>query len=272
MIDNDFFSISDFAEFSRTTRDTLLYYDKIGLLSPQLRGENNYRFYSHGQIAMLNMIRTCQVFGMTLTEIKDLKKRRSPELVEELLGQQISHIDEKIEQWINARKLLLLLKNTIQPVMNIDENEITVQFKPAEAIILGKLNDFSRNRTDYDALFNFYCYCHEAHPDLDLNYPVWGMFSEERLKKRDYTWPDRFYFYNPEGHDRKPASLYAIGHTRGGYGVNTVELYDRMLDYIELNGFEVCGPAYEEYPLNEICVAEHDNYLIRIMITVREKK
>jgi DNA-binding transcriptional MerR regulator len=35
------FSVSDFAKFSRTTRDTLHHYDKIGIPPPLLRGENN---------------------------------------------------------------------------------------------------------------------------------------------------------------------------------------------------------------------------------------
>jgi len=45
MPENGMFSISDFAKYSRTTRDTLLHYDRIGLLSPATRGENNYRYY-----------------------------------------------------------------------------------------------------------------------------------------------------------------------------------------------------------------------------------
>jgi len=100
-----------------------------------------------------------------------------------------------------------------------------------------------------------------------MNYPVWAMFSEYRIKNRDWKWSDRYYFFNPEGHDKKPAALYAVGYTRGGYG-QSHELYTCMLDYIDANGYEICGPAYEEYPLNEICVTDDNNYLMRVMITV----
>ena len=65
--------------------------------------------------------------------------------------------------------------------------------------------------------------------------------------------------------------MYAIGYTRGGYGKGR-ELYERILDYLDKNNFEVCGPAYEEYPLNELCVIDEKNYLMRVMITVREKR
>jgi len=267
----ELFSIGDFAKFARTTRDTLVHYDKIGLLSPSVRGENNYRYYSVGDLAMFNLIRTFQQFGISLDEIKRFRNNRTPELADIFFDDQIKNIDDKIEVWVRARNLLHLFKTTIHSQLDVDETEIKVQFRPAEAIVLGDLNDYSRDRNDYDALISFYYNIQDKYPNLDLNYPVWGMFSEERIKSGDWKWPDRYYFYNPEGYDKKPAHSYAVGYTRGSYG-QSHELYMRLLDYIDANGYEICGPAFEEYPLNEICVQESDNYLIRIMITVRKSK
>jgi len=270
MKDKDQFSITSFAKFSRTTRDTLLHYDRIGLLSPISRGDNKYRVYAQGQLAAVNLIRTCQALGMSLAEIKTLIDHRTPELVDELLGRQIDQIDEKIDEWVRARKLLLTLKETIHSVLHVDMKAITVQFMPATPITLGELNDYSRGRNDYDALLTFYHACSKKYPAMDLNWSVWGTFAEERIKRRDWKWPDRYYFNNPEGLDKKPAALYAIGYKHGGYG-QSADLYERMLDFIDANGFEICGPSYEEYPLNELCVQEQEDYLMRIMIAVRER-
>jgi len=271
MAEAGLFSISDFAKFSRTTRDTLLHYDRIGLLSPALRQENNYRFYSYRQLAVVNVIRTLQELGMTLEEIKSLKERRTPTLTEALFSQQIETIDRRIEELTGARKLLLTLANAIHAVSSINEEEITIQYLQAEAIELGSINDYSRGRNDYDALLTFYQTAQEKRPGLNLNYPVWALFSEDRIRRGDWVWPDRYYFYNPDGHDTRPAALYAVGYTRGGYGQSD-SLYRRMLEYIDRNGFEMCGDAYEEYPLNEVCISKDDHYLMRIMITVREIK
>jgi len=262
------FSISDFAKFSRLTRDTLLYYDKIGLLTSMARGENNYRYYSSSQLAVVNVIRTLQGLGMPLEEIKDLKDHRTPELADEVLERQIEKIDKKIEEWVSARKLLFTLNSSIHSVADVDESAITIQFQPAEAIVLGDLNDYSCGENDYDALLAFYHTISRKYPALNMNYPVWGKFAEERIKQGDWTWPDRYYFYNPEGYDRRPAALYAIGYARGGYGQHK-DLYQRLVDYIADHGFEICGDAYEEYPLNEVVIVESDNYLARVMITVQ---
>ena len=271
MTDAGLLSVSEFARFSRITRDTLLHYDRIGLLSPAARGENNYRYYSSRQLALVNMIRTLQQLGMSLEEIKGLKDRRNPQLAGEVLTRQIAKIDQKIADWMRARKLLLTLQETILSVADIDEREITIQFLPAESIVLGELNDYSHGKNDYDALLAFYQTICEKYPHIDLNYSVWANFSQERIMRQDWVWPDRYYFFNPEGQDKRPAALYAIGYTRGGYGQSD-ELYQRLLEHINNNGFEICGDAYEEYPLNEVCITEDENYLIRVMITVRNKE
>ena len=96
MPESGLLSISDFAEFSRTTRDTLLHYDRIGLLSPVLRGDNNYRYYSSSQLAIVNVIRTFQQLGMSLDDIRGLRDRRTPELANMVFERQIEEIDTKI--------------------------------------------------------------------------------------------------------------------------------------------------------------------------------
>ncbi|MCL1829388.1 MAG: MerR family transcriptional regulator [Oscillospiraceae bacterium] len=264
-------TINQFAKFSRTTRDTLLYYDKIGLLTPVSRRANNYRCYSGGQLAVMNVIRTLQKLGMTLEEIKNLIEKRTPASIIEAFTQRIEKIDSVIEERVNARNLLNDLRKTIRSALDADENKITIQHLPAEAIVLGEPNDYSRGRNDYDALLSFYRAISEKYPKYDLDYPVWAVFSEERVKRGDWRWPDRYYFSNPKGHDKRPAAMYAVGYTRGGYGQSD-DLYARLTDHIEINGFEICGDAYEEYPLNEICTIDEANYLMRVMIPVREIK
>lgn len=270
MRENGFFSISEFAKLSRTTRDTLLHYDKIGLLQPLSRGANNYRRYSNNQLALVNVIRTLQELGMSLDEIKALMDRRTPGRTDELFSRQIEKINFRIENWIQARNLLLTLQKIINSVSGVDENAVTIQFLPADAIMIGGLNDYSHGRSDYDALLSFYEYVAVKRPDINMNYPAWAIFSAERLIRRDWHWPDRYYLYCPDGDDIRPPALYAIGYARGGYGRND-GLFSRLVNFIDRNGFEINGDAYVEYPLNEVCIVDDNNYLARIMICVREK-
>jgi DNA-binding transcriptional MerR regulator len=263
------YSVSSFARLCRTSLTTLHHYDKLGLLSPVSRGENNYRFYSLSQIAHMNMIRTLQRLGVPLSTIKEISNKRTPELTKELLTQQIDIIDRKTQDMNHSRKLLFTLLKSIQSGLDADQDNITIQFLPSETIFLGRENDYSKGQNAYDALFEFYESIYDR-ADVDLIYPVWGLFKKERILRGDWHKPDRYYLYFPDGHDQRPAALYAVGYTRAGYGQGG-ELYRRMIKYIDKNGFEICGDSYEEYPLNEISIADDTNYLMRVMITVREK-
>ncbi len=265
------FSISKFAKYAGVTRETLHFYDKIGLLSPITRGENNYRYYSSDQLAVANVIRSLQESGMSLAEIKELREHCTPESVDRTLARQIRWIDGKIEELNNARKLFSTLQQSIHSVSNIDEQAIIVQFLPEEPVILGDPFDYGGGKNEYDALLEFYHSVEERYLDVDLNYPAWGFFPEERIRRGDWGMPRQYYFYNPGGRDKRPAAHYAIGYARGGYGHHDA-LYRRLIEYIDGNGLEICGGAYEEYPLNEVSISDDENYLMRIMIAVRQTR
>ncbi|MCL1885473.1 MAG: MerR family transcriptional regulator [Dehalococcoidia bacterium] len=267
-----FLSVGEFAKLSRTTKATLWHYDKIGLLSPVSRGEDSkYRYYRSEQTTTVHFIRTFQLLGMSLEEIKNLKTTLNPKTAEKFFMRQLETINMKIDEMVRTKKLILTLKKSMESVANINEKEITAQYMPEEAIILGGLNDYSRGRDGYDALLSFYHEMSKQHTEVDLNYSVWGILSKESILREDYVHPDRLYFYNPDGHDRKPAALYAIGYNRSWYGEGG-ELYKRLLAYIEKNGYEICGDFYEEHPLNEICIGDANNYLMRVMVPIRKKR
>jgi DNA-binding transcriptional MerR regulator len=268
-------SISELAKISGLSRSALIYYDRMGLLSPSSRGNNKYRYYSRRQITSISMITTMKDLGMPLKEISDLMRHRTPEGVIKLFSEQTDRIDNEIEKLILAKRLLITRKTIIESAIGIDEEKIGTRMEKEEPILLGPQIDYSLGKTIEEAEIDFYNYCEELEKNkdiknIDLNYPVWGMFSEERIKKGDWNGPDKFYFRMPDGPNRKPAGLYLVGCTRAYYGHNDA-LYRRMTRHIEENGLEINGPAYETYPLDEISVSDNDNYLMRIFISVRNK-
>jgi DNA-binding transcriptional MerR regulator len=263
-------SISELAKYARITRTALIHYDSIGLLTPVERGGNNYRYYSYRQITKTNLIMTLQSLGLTLSEIAEIIEKRTPENIGEIFSRQSIHIDSEIKRLKNAKALLDTLTGIIKMGLEADEDAIETKFEEEEPILIGPKIDYSRNRTTDEAILDFYKYCAKLDPEMDLNYPVWGIFEESRIKRRDWKLPSRFYFRKPDGPGRKPAGLYAVAYGRGHYGA-TDALYSRLLDYIDKNDLVICGDTYEMYPLNEISVYDEDNYLIKTSIMVRPR-
>ena len=52
------YTTGQFAKMFDIEKSTLHYYDKIGLISPQIKGDNNYRYYSWQQFDDITLILT----------------------------------------------------------------------------------------------------------------------------------------------------------------------------------------------------------------------
>ena len=267
---NGLFSVSELAKFARITRSALIFYDNIGLVAPVERGDNNYRYYSPHQTTSTNLINTLQELNIPLKRITELIKHRTPESIISLFSEQSEQIDLRIEKLLRSQKLLMTLKSIIEEGISINEEKIEVGWNEEESILVGPQIDYSGGMSIEEALFNFYKHWSVVDSDLDLNYPVWAIFSEERIKRGDWVGPDKFYFKMPDAPDRKPAGLYVTGYTRGYYGKSDA-LYKRLMAYIEENGLEISGPVFEAYPLNEISVTNPCSYLMRISISVKRR-
>jgi len=277
---NDYFSINKLAKYSRTTRATLIHYENVDILYPAFVDGNKCRYYSYEQIGLINLVRTLQLFGMSLKEIAEITQNRTPKEILSLLRNQLMTVNKIISEQLETQKLILTLQGSIEEAMDINENEITVCREKKKAVFMGPRNNYPKEkenensgRKDYDALLKFYDYCENYAPYINLNYTPWGYFSKERIEKGEWVYPDNYYLYTPDGNSEKPEGLYVTGYTRGNYGYpHTDKLYKRMMKYIDENNLVIAGGSYEEYPLNELSIKDPANYLIRISILVKEKR
>lgn len=90
------------------SRSTLLYYDRIGLLSPALRSPNGYRQYTDADAARLARIRAFRRAGLGLAEIGivlDAGGRR----VSEILERRLSEIGGEIETLRERQRFVISL-------------------------------------------------------------------------------------------------------------------------------------------------------------------
>lgn len=85
--------ISAFEKKVGLTRDTIRYYEKIGLLTPPLRSENGYRYYSETQIQELDFIQKGKAIGFTLGAIKEGYRRFK--MLGKLCPEFVSELEEK---------------------------------------------------------------------------------------------------------------------------------------------------------------------------------
>lgn len=97
-------SITDMANLHNISRQTLIYYDKIGLFKPDHIDDNGYRYYNPFQIPFLREICFLKSLGIRLEDIKKHIKNRNPDTAASILEYHKASIDREINKLLKIRR------------------------------------------------------------------------------------------------------------------------------------------------------------------------
>ncbi len=98
-------------EITGISKDTLRYYEKIGLITPPQRTDNGYRIYAKAHLKELKFIKMAQSVGFTLSTIKEaIPKLANPDpscpVLKKTIEDQMLAIEEKIQELNQAKATL----------------------------------------------------------------------------------------------------------------------------------------------------------------------
>lgn len=106
--------IGNIAQESGFSRDTIRYYEKIGLLRlpKKARRENNYKEYPDGILSRLRAIKELKAIGYTLAEISQVIESYETSGLDCIAGKEqvlekVRLIDEQIRQLTRVRQQLM---------------------------------------------------------------------------------------------------------------------------------------------------------------------
>lgn len=94
----NYFTTGELAKACHILRKTLLYYDKLGLIQPEVIMDNGYRYYKRAQLFLLELVVTLRNLDVPLTSIQTYLSSRSLTNYHNLLAQQQQNIHKEIER------------------------------------------------------------------------------------------------------------------------------------------------------------------------------
>ena len=109
---NEGFTIGELARRAEVTRDTIRFYERVGLLPPPTRTRSGYRIFGGADVRRVRFVREAQSIGLTLDGIQELlsvSEMQTPEecrRVAQQLARRIDEIDEKIRELQTFRERL----------------------------------------------------------------------------------------------------------------------------------------------------------------------
>ena len=208
--------------------------------------------------------------GVPLATIAEMHKHRTPQSVLALLTQQENKLDAQLYALQTAYSIIHTYRNTIEAgIAAADEREISTRNLDEAHIILGQVNNFSGEANFYGPFMRF---CNMAGANkIDLHYPVGGYYENMQVFLDTPSEPTRFFSLDPRGNSKRKAGLYLVAYNKGYYG-EFGDLPQRMLAHAQAHGLSLSGHLFILYLLDEISLADHNEYVSQIMVGVSKKR
>lgn len=268
-----YFTTGEFAKLCNISKQTLIFYDKSGVFSPDYKDDNNYRYYSIHQYDTLDILLSLREIGMSLDEIKNYINNRNPNLCLEMLEEENKKIKDKIKKLkIISSKIQKKIDITIEGISKVNEGNVYVKNEDEEYLILSKLEEDSDG--DYMmSIIDFSNYCKSK--NLYQGYEIGSTLSRESLRNKEYSNLETLYIkVNKKIKNKnffiKPKGTYACINHVGRYE-DIYKSYEKLIKYIDENGYKIIGKSYEKTILDFFSASTEEDYLSEISIQVSKE-
>lgn len=267
-----YFTTGEFARLCHVKKQTLFHYDEVGLLKPEIRKKNGYRYYSYQQFYVFGVIELLKEFDMPLKQIKTFMTNKTPQQLIGLFEEKKHQIRHKMAHLQQLERIIDTQLEITQYGIDTDFNDILLVNEAEEAFFLSPTvvnaddKEFVREVSEFlEELYD---------KKLDIGYPIGAILSHDKMRSKQYE--NYSYLYTKTAptelaitKHRRPAGLYIVGFHIGPENLKGTS-YERLHQFAAANKLQLVGDAYEEYVFEEAAVATIDNYVTQIKIQVME--
>lgn len=268
----NYFSTGDFAALCGVTKHTLFHYDEIRVFSPEITDENGYRYYSHWQYDTFTAIKTLRDLGMSLKDIKKYMDSRSPEKFIELVTKQEKAIDEKIKLLNHLKEVLSEKKNSVKKAISFSSLSITEEKQNNDEYLF--LSENIAAIEDVNITVAISDLINKLKKAGIVFYSTIGSIAKTSDIKKSNLIYDNIYLRLLEPYIHKMAGIkkkgYYLTSYHHGYYKTIHATYKNILDYADKNKIPISRIFYEEFVIENICVTNDSDFVVKIMTKIED--
>ncbi len=271
----DLFSIGEVSKYQNISKQTLIFYDKIGLFRPvYVDPGNGYRYYSASQIDYLDTILIMKKIGFSLSEIKEHMQHYTIDSSLIALRKQITVIDHQIQE-------LRLLRSRVQhrceqmeaaKMHRNDSANIVVEEAAIQYVLFHPVDEPYTLKEISIATKK--CFSQAFREQLPIFFQCGVIVPYQRIKSGHFT-KASMAFLPIEKNDTaqnilclpqgKCACIYHVGDY-----LSIGRSYEKLLNYCETNHLEIISDSYE-FCINDYITSKDENeYITKIVFYVKD--
>lgn len=271
---NNLFSIGELSKLQNISRQTLIFYDQIGLFCPAyINPSNGYRYYSANQLDYLDTICIMKKIGFSLEEIKTHMNCYTIDHSIIALRKQLSAIEKEIGELQMIKSRVEHRCSQLENAVSIRDkgSAVTVEEAKSRYILIQKVNQ--PNTLEQVSIATKECFARSFKEHLPIFFQSGAIVPYDCIKDRRYTEASHVFLpiektsdvkdviELPEG---KCVCIYHIG-TYASIGIS----YRRLLDYCEKNKIQIVSDSYE-FAINDyLSTGDESEYITKIMFYIR---
>ena len=267
------FSIGELSRQQNISRQTLIFYDKIGLFSPAyVDPDNGYRYYSASQLDYLDTICIMKRIGFSLGEIKAHMKNYTIENSISALRKQCAAIDRQIEELQMIRSRVEHRCTQLEHCVSIrgSSDAVALEHAARQYVLLQEvaapysLEDVSVATKE--------CFVRSFREGLPVFFQSGAIVPYHRIQSGRYTEASHAFLpiektRNVDGVLELPAGRCVFTYHTGNYR-SIGPAYERILAYCRTNSLRICSDSYE-FAINDyLSTGDEAEYVTKIMFYV----
>lgn len=261
---NTLYRIGMFATMNRVTIKALRFYEEQNLLLPAyINYENGYRFYELSQIQDLHKITALKQAGFTLEEIQKLNNgcdenavllKKKSELLSKIadLTKQLSIVETFLTKKADTISSPVLIKKI--PKVTVAAMKSTIESYDDLFELMPKMGALME-KAGCECSMPEYCFTNYITTTGEIIIETCEAVVEAKPQLED--------LYFKEFPEVQAACIFH----KGSYN-NLSQSYERLLNYIEENSYEICGDFRESYIDGVWNKSDESQWLTEIQIPV----
>ena len=271
---NIYMTIGDVSKIYGISKQTILYYEKLGLFLPAKIEENGYRYYTLEECYRLEIILTLKKLNLSLKDIQDYVEHRGPHMLKTLLEDARYGFDREINDlYTNKMNLERTLFN-LERYLKIPQNRLFFGMKEESFYALTPYDATETGKKKLFTLLEHQARLIEEVPfkAIQIGMAIDGEDYEQGdiIKYSHYCTDVGFDYEGDMDIVTRPRGMYLEMFYTGLYEEQAQWMYDKVSSYLSYEGLQIAGPVYIEPVRNYWTEIKREDYLSKITVPVEE--
>lgn len=272
----DMFSIGELAGYQNISKQTLIFYDKIGLFQPAyVDPSNKYRYYTAKQIDYLDTILIMKAMGFSLGEIQEHMKNYTIDTSIVALRKQLTVLDQQITHLQLVRNRLAHRCRQMENVKAFHEQnqEVTIKEVPERYLLYAGV-EAPRSFREI-SIATKKCFSQALRDELPIFFQTGVIVPYEHILQGRYTEASTAFLPIEKTDKAQNIRLLPKGRAACIYHCGTYlsedTSYQKLLRFCEEHRLEILSDAHEFCINDYISSGDENEYITEIFFYIREK-